>query len=316
MKKVFGASFTFVGTVIGAGFATGQEINLFFGNCSVFSVLLAGILLGGFCYLFLKAGMLTKGKVLFYFGKFSPIIGGIVVIANLAVFCTTLAGSERVFYNLFGIRCGSIITAVLTLIIVIFGLKQIKIVNTLIVPVIIALVLVIFFRDKSPISTDGKFSVAQPFCYASMNVITGGFVVSEISSDFTEKQCVLSGLLTGLCLTATLLAIYFPVKNVSEEMPLIVKATLLDLKVVGNVVLYLAMLTTLIGTLQATAKNSVYKKILFSALGLLVSSVGFAELIDKMYPVLGAIGGAVCIAFVIVYFAGNRSSRYCNPQCL
>jgi len=46
----------FIGTLIGAGFATGREILLFFGKCSPVVPILSSIICGAFCIMFLVAG--------------------------------------------------------------------------------------------------------------------------------------------------------------------------------------------------------------------------------------------------------------------
>ena len=53
MKNVFKISFVIIGTMIGAGFASGQEINLFFnryGNIGILGMILSCFLTGFIIY--------------------------------------------------------------------------------------------------------------------------------------------------------------------------------------------------------------------------------------------------------------------------
>ena len=69
-KNSFRLTFTFVGTMVGAGFASGREVAAFFGETSLFGVVLAGLLTGALSFVFMELGRLSKGDIMGgFFGK-------------------------------------------------------------------------------------------------------------------------------------------------------------------------------------------------------------------------------------------------------
>ena len=164
MKKTLSICFAYVGTVIGAGFATGQEILLYFGESSIVSVLLAGCMLGFFCYVFLVIGTRNNNPYSPFF-KFATPVKFIVKISNVVIYCATIAGSEMVFYNIFNIYGGSIITTLVSIIFVLGNPKRMNILNIAIVPTIIILVSIIHIKDVN-FDVGGKLSLYKPFAYS------------------------------------------------------------------------------------------------------------------------------------------------------
>ena len=186
MKKAIGLSSAFIGTVIGAGFATGREISLFFSSCSLFSVIAAGFFLGFFCYVILRISS-RSGNIFSAFGFLKVPLKIFAFVANFCVLCATLAGSENVLHNLFSFDGGAIITAIFCLIVVLFGIKYVKNLNVIVVPVILILVLIVFFRDNSA-DLSGKTTFISPYSYASMNLITGGFLIGSDADSLSKKE--------------------------------------------------------------------------------------------------------------------------------
>ena len=303
MKKAIGLSSAFIGTVIGAGFATGKEISLFFSSCSLFSVIAAGFFLGFFCYVILRISS-RSGNIFSAFGFLKVPLKIFAFVANFCVLCATLAGSENVLHNLFSFDGGAIITAIFCLIVVLFGIKYVKNLNVVVVPVILILVLIVFFRDNSA-DLSGKTTFISPYSYASMNLITGGFLIGSDADSVSKKEAFICASISGIVLTLLLVCVYSVVKNVSAEMPFIEKADSLGLGTVGNVILYLAMLTTVVGTLSVCSVNNKLAAFLVISVALLLSSFGFGVIVDTVYPVIGALGSAVTACSLLIFVLLN-----------
>lgn len=310
MKKALGLCGAFVGTVIGAGFATGREITLFFSDYSVVSVILSGIFLGAFCYIILRLSS-SFGNVFSSFGFLEKALRAFAFAANFCVLCATIAGSDVVIENLFCISGGAIITALLCLSVVLFGVKGVKTLNLFVVPVILVLVFLVFFKD-SHFRFGGKIGISNSFAYASMNLITGGFFIGATGDAPTKKESAICAVLSGVILTAMLICVYSVTKNVSAEMPFIDRADALGLGTVGNVVLYLAMITTVIGTLSVCSGNNKIAAVVVTILALIASTFGFGSIVDYFYPIIGALGGAVVVCAGIIWLLNPRFSRYYN----
>lgn len=297
MKKTWASAFTFVGTVIGAGFATGKEIALYFASCSVFTVILAGVFLGFFCYVFLRLSVL-HGNVFLAFGKFDLPVRVFVILSDFCVLCATCAGSEDLVRSVFSVNGGGVLIGFLALLVVLIGVRYVRGVNLLVVPVIVLLVTVVFLRDPQN-DVWGKQSVVLPWAYASMNVVTGGFTLCEAGKDLSNKQCVACAVLAGGILTLLLVFVYLTVKNVSAEMPFLQKADELGFSLAGNIVLLLALFTTAIGTLTVCVgkKKDLAFPIVVAAL--VASLFGFEGIVNRVYPVMGSIGAAIMVYMVI-----------------
>ena len=312
MKKAFSLGFAYVGTVIGAGFATGREILLYFGECSFLSVLLAGLFLGVFCYVILRLSS-VYGSVFKAFGIFEKPIRVFVFLSNFCVLCATISGAESVLFSSFSFHGGGIVFAVFSLLIVLWGVQKVKLLNVLAVPVIIILVCIVFFKSDFSLPS-GKYSVFKPFFYASMNVITGGFLIGNNSGSVTKKESLVCSLLSGFVLTALLFFIRVSAQNVSAQMPFLAKAESLGLTIVGRLVLLLAMLTTVIGTLSVCSFSNKYLALLVTSLALLLSTFGFESIVDAAYPIMGAVGGAISVGALGIFLLSlsPKFSRYYN----
>ncbi len=300
--RIFATAATFIGSLIGAGFASGREIALYFGHTSVFVPLLSGMCLGASCYFFLKAGRLTSGNPSALWGKGAFVAEFVVKISNAVTFCAMIAGSEEVIFSLFGFHGGGIISAVLSLIVVLAGVEKIKFVNFLLVPLIILTVAVLFFQSPA-LPPEEKFVILPSFTYAAMNVVGGGYFVSTMSGDFTEKECVATSVISGVVLTALLVAVYCIIRyDLSSSMPVLVAAKRAGMEKFGDIVVYLAIFTTLTGSLAVSAGKGKIKPVVITALATLASQAGFALIVNTLYPVLGTAGAVVTLLYLFFYF--------------
>ncbi len=300
MKKVVAASFGFVGTVIGAGFASGKEIALYFGQSGVVTPALSGLILALFAYLFCETGR-TVGDPTALFPKGKKPFSICVELSNAAVFCTTVAGSEQTVLSLCGFHGGAIITVLLTLATLFFGKKISSALSVVSVVAILVMIGYLFFASDIPLPT-GKFSPLSASVYAGMNMLTGGFFISSMSRDFTKKDSVRTAVLTFFLLTALLLAVFCIGKNHTDEtFPLLAAAEDLHVEKLGSAVLFLAMYTTCVGTMTVAGKNVPEKNLALASASLLVSCLGFEKLLSTLYPIIGVLGGFFCVVTAVFY---------------
>lgn len=299
-KKITSAA-TFIGALIGAGFASGREISLYFGHTSIFTPILAGILLGLFCYLFLLIGSVTDGSPDLLLKRGGKIIQFAIRICNAVTFCAMIAGSEEVIYSLFRFHGGSVITGILTLIVVVRGVEKIKFSNIVIVPVILIMIIILFVKEHTVPALE-KISVIPAFVYCTMNIIGGGYLVSTFSAGFSKKDCMQTALICGVILTLLLLAVFFTVQNYLDDvMPLISAAQNNGYAAIGNIVMYLAIFTTLTSSLSIASANNKAVACILTAASFLVAVFGFRALVDKCYPIIGVVGGAISIIYLYLY---------------
>lgn len=96
MKKAFKTAALYVGTAIGAGFSSGREIALFFGDASPVNVAISSVFMSLLCALFLVAGkqkMIPKGALVKL---------GVFLAASISL-CAMLAGGDFITYSMTGI---------------------------------------------------------------------------------------------------------------------------------------------------------------------------------------------------------------------
>jgi uncharacterized membrane protein YkvI len=138
----------YVGTVIGAGFASGREIIEFFGVYGIkgiFGITISGILfslIGGLLLLKIFNNKISGFEELIckIFGKkFGLILDNIMTIFLYTGFSVMVAGSGAIFEEELGLsfNLGIIVMIVLSFIVFLFSLEGLSFINSLLVPLLI-----------------------------------------------------------------------------------------------------------------------------------------------------------------------------------
>jgi len=317
MKRAFKISTLFVGTVIGAGFATGREISLFFGELSPIVAAASGIVLGGLCALFLICGkyrLVWKSK--FY--------SAIIFLCAIITFSAMLAASEKILFEMTNIRFMGLVSGVLGIIIVVLGIDKIKILNAIIVPLIIAFIIILFIKNAN-FEISGGVSVFRPVAYGALNIFLAGELMAKEGEKASKRDIVLSSVLTGVFLSIMLFAIQSTIHNNTSSMPMLDIADKLNLTLTSQLLVYFAVFTTLLSSAEIMvslihdyiANSSVLSspkiypalsgRIVPALFALLLSYafslLGFDNIVDWFYPLISACGlisvGAVIIKFII-----------------
>ena len=330
MRKVFSVTALIIGTVIGAGFASGREILTFFGN--TLSPLLAipiSIVTFLFCAVFLLVGARVNaseiGEVNRKIARPLEVVLNIFMLFNCAItFSAMLAGTNALLDSVFPLSpLYSIIFALLSTLVVVFGLRGLMRVNSLVVPVlIVVMTLICAFNVNAPVTLYfEKSSVSNVFIYTALNGILAASVLTTVNG-LSKKEILLSSALSAVMIGALilLLSLSLPSVSPSSEMPLVELA-----KRLGTYPFVFAIFAVLAGifTTMLTAHASISEwinaffnnRVLSASVSaifcLTLSFLGFKRVIDIFYPVIGVIGLAyflVCVIYLI------RTSR--KPFCV
>lgn len=307
-KQIAAISCTFMGTVIGAGFASGREIALYFSHSSPFTPLLAGVCLGVLCYFFLELGRLYNGDFFVLFGKSRKIFLSVTKLCNIVVGCAMIAASEEVIYSLLSIRGGGVITAALSVITLLCGTEKIKLLNVLIMPAVIIMVGVLFFRSNTSFEFT-KLSIIPAFAYASMNIVTGGYFVSTLSGNSAKSGNVKAAVIVGVILSALLVCVYLIIQNtLTETMPLMSAAVLYNMGTAGNIVMYLAVFSSVVNSVAAVSCGKKTTAIFITAVILALSLLSFRKIVDIAYPIMGVIGLILVIITAALLFKKEKQT--------
>ena len=241
--------FLYIGTVIGAGFASGREIALFFGDTAPWNVALAALFMAVPQALFLtagKAGALPNG--------FAVRTG--VLIAALSSVAAMLAGCELALYELCGIAGLGAATAVAAGVTVAGGTEKMKLVSAVLIPLLLVLLLAVYLKSGAP-THGGSLSLLKPAHYAGLDVLMGGMIISREGRNLRGREIVSTCLMSAVFLAAVL----FMLQNIvlSDEMhssmPVIAVADQVGLKTAAGVLVVIAVFTTLVSALDILTES-------------------------------------------------------------
>lgn len=336
----FSIASAFVGTLIGAGFASGQEMLQFFavfGSNGIIGTMLASLF---FVVLAFTVMMLAKKKQTEYYDQLvvpggnwilRTILNIIMIVFLFCIVTVMIAGSGALFNERLGLSnlTGSVFMAVVCAITVIMGLQGLVRSFNVVVPfmVIIALVIAILSILNPPqqLATPIRQSnnellgnwLTSTLIYVSYNTLGAIAVLTPLGRWAKDSWNILlgatlGGVTMGILATVSchgIIAHYFNV--IDTEMPLMTMASSLGTVwgTIYAIVLLAGIYTTAVGCLFAIVARfagrikSTQLVIIIIILALLGSQFGFAKLIEIIYPLSGYVGAIVCIALL---FNGAR----------
>ena len=335
MRNVIKVVFVIIGTFIGAGFASGQEIYLFFfsyGINGLIGILISSILMGYVIYKTLK--IIKQYNVQNYkefldiiiykkttkYNKNSSIAKVINLVVNtftLVTFFIMIAGFGTYFAQEFGINqlVGSFILATITYIILNTSVKGVVKANGIIVPILIILVGIIgilnlknlpLLQIKNYMIPNNNIEfILQAVLYASYNSILLIPVLITLNKYIKNnkqinKISILSSVIIAIMSTLIFLLLTKVDVDIEKlEMPAVyvVSNMFYILKYLYGFVILGSIFTTTISLgmsfLQNTSKNEKsYSHIvlIMCITSVIVSKIGFSNLVNLLYPVFGYLG--------------------------
>lgn len=329
----------YIGAVIGAGFASGQEILQFFilhGNKGLFGVFLTTILfayLGGLVmylsirlqtanYKELLSFLLGKGTV-----KIMDKLNLMILFGGLSVM---MAGSAAVFGEHFGLpaQAGVIFVFVFTVIVIIGGLDGFLMANTILVPlkffavVLITGIAIIEAEGEMlqlPLLTDdggvaGHWIWAS-LLYVSYNMLVPLAVFSSLGKSIPLRIGVAGGVVGGVLLgvavsLVTIAGLLYLPGITSYQIPLLYLASYLGsgFHWVSGLLIWLAILTTAIANAHGIASRLApqgglnYRLFGIGAcfFAIPLASFNFKDLVRFLYPLFGYIGLILLSCLLII----------------
>lgn len=349
--KVFQVATVFIGTIVGAGLASGKEITEFFTKYGIYSFL--GIIACGAFYIII-CSMISKISIVYnlnsysdfiniispnILGKFTGLITTFFLISSASII---LAGSGALINQFFEIPkiLGSLIMIVFALFFLLRDTDGLIEVNSFIVPSLIGtltLITILYFSFcKETVSYNNILSfppqksglAISTILYSGYNTLSACGVLVPISTKIKNSKIMIIGVITGalgltiLCLMINLLLtvnqpyIYnyeIPLLFVANRFGAIIQALLL-------VIIWLEMFSTEVSDIYSISKtldksfNIKFEKAIFIVIciALLISQLGFGNLITKLYPLFGLLS-LIFIFQCIVFFFKHKKSFY-NPK--
>ncbi len=313
----------YLGTVLGAGFASGQELVLFFVRFSRRGLL--GCLIAGLLFCLLGSLILSKAYALpektyinyletIFKKRTAGFLAFITEIFLCAGFCIMLSGTGAFFKERLSLSpaIGIIITDAICLSVFLGNLKGLSLVNLILTPIMIFgtvyVSLYTILTDCQPawlpqVSSHGRF-LPYAFFYVGYNMLTGAAVLvpaSAIAED--SKTAAWGGVLGGALLTlmAVLcsIALFLSEKVWSSALPMLMLAENAGsfAYILYSMVLYMAMLTTAVSTgfsvverIHQAGAGRAYAAFSVCLLAIPLSFVEFSVLVKYCYVFFGVLG--------------------------
>lgn len=338
---------TYIGTVVGAGFASGQEVLQFFGLLGPRGLPAIGLTVAGFFifgYAVMETGRRigadshlpvlreTSGRLL------SPVLDFVITFFLFGAHSAMVAGAGSVLNQEFNIPwiAGAGAIAAVTLVTVIFGLRGVVSAVSAVVPFLLAGVLIVSIAvlysrgltlgtpppEVKPVVTTWP---AAGLTYISYNVIMSTPVLAVLGTTLKDRKQVtaatlLGALGLGIALTLVFLSIVssFP-DVVTYEVPMArLAGTVHRLGSPFYTVIFLAeVYTTAVANLYgfairlAPGDTPAFKltATLSSVVGVWAASAGFSNLVRVVYPLVGWAGSVFLVALSVYLLTGLRKSR-------
>ena len=329
MKNCIKIALVIIGALIGAGFASGQEIYLFFfsyGKKGILGIIVSSILLGIIIY---KTIVIIKEKQITTYKEFLEniipekirkekileIINTIINIFILITFYIMIAGFGGYLAETIEIPqiIGSSILAIICIIIMSKETKGIVKVSEAIVPILILFIIIIGIYTLSSTNIINKINemeivkgsnwLVSGVIYASYNSILLIPVLISINKIITKKEISKTAIIITLTTFILAISIFISMLKINVnirklEMPVsyVINTQLPKLKIEYGIVILTSILTTAIsliaGLIQNVKKENSKKVILYLICisSLPISQIGFSALIKLLYPIFGYIG--------------------------
>lgn len=325
IKNIFKVCFVIIGTIIGAGFASGKEIFSFFciyGINGLWGILISNALIGFVIYLTFKTVLDNNIKTYSDFTKFlvgsnkilNYTINNIMNIFLLISFIVMVSGFGAYFNQEFGfpVIYGSIIIAILTFFTFFKSIDGIVKINTLLIPILVFLVILLGFKENifsfnvNTLPTVLNFSwFLRSILYASYNSILLIPIIINLQDLISNKKQLKYVITITLAIMIILSLVIFVILNLNIEsiksidIPIVFIANKFGIiyKYLYGLTILIAIFTTAVSQgysfLNNVSKNKkqyfVYS-ILICVLSITFSNVGFGNLLDVLYPLLGILG--------------------------
>lgn len=346
-KAILVAGATYIGTVVGAGFASGQEVLQFFGLLGPSGLIAIAVAAAGFAFfghVIMETGRKMNAEshlpvMREVAGRFlSPFLDVVTTFFLFGALSAMVAGAGSVLLQEFSMPwiLGAGLIVLVTVVTVLFGLRGVVTAVSAVVPFLILGVLavsvaVLMARGPSlgrpPAGTEPLVK-AWPMAgvtYISYNIIMSVPVLASLGTTLrSKKEVAASSILGALGLGAALFLVYFAVVSsfpevLRYEVPMAGMAS--ESHRLGGrfyTLIFLAeVYTTAVADLYGFAARLAppgsgrFKAaaILAGCASLWAGSAGFTNLVRTVYPAVGWAGSVFLAALAVYFLRGNTRLR-------
>ncbi|RFU71041.1 hypothetical protein D0469_03630 [Peribacillus saganii] len=316
----------YVGTIVGAGFATGREIVEFFTRFGFSGFI--GILIAGYLFIVIGAKIMVLSAKIgadsyeilnnYLFGeRIARYINIIFLVMLLGVTSVMISGAGAVFEEQLGLprNVGTLLTIFLAAAVLMAGIKGLFAVNSFVVPIMILFSIILCvltvngagFHNAllgSNVHEAGWRAMVSPFSYAAFNLALAQVVLVPIANEVKDKRMIYRGaVLGGVFLTVILLTSHISLSTLTDvdqySIPTaeLMKNAASSLYWIFIFVIYGEIFTSVIGNLFGLGRQiQTYVKlpdpVIFIGIFLVtyfISIVEYGKLLSYLYPLFGYI---------------------------
>jgi uncharacterized membrane protein YkvI len=317
---------TYIGTIVGAGFASGQEILQFFTRYGRVGTLTIALTLALFSWLGMKIMLLShKVNAVSYedlnrwlFGnRLGNGVSLLTLVMLFGVATVMLAGAGSLFAEQlkWPYQAGLLVTLLLAGLVVARGMDGIMTVNSIVVPIMLTVILIIvMYTVGAPgsgnwlrLTTDAPQAAvwSAPLLYAAYNLSLAQAVLVPLAGSIRDRDVLVwGGIIGGIGIGALLFAGHFvlsahmpgvqqfeiPMGHIVEKLSGIIRLLFL-FAIFGEI--FTTFVANVYGlTLQVCQRTGLPRNV--AALSVLVpsylvSQFGFGKLVSTLYPLFGMV---------------------------
>lgn len=336
IKNTLKISFVIIGTIIGAGFASGKEIYTFFcvyGINGLWGILISNFIIGLVIYLTFK--IVINNNIKDYNSLICYLVGpnkilnytinNIMNIFLLISFIVMVSGFGAYFNQEFNISAifGAILITILAFFTFFKNIDGIIKINTFLIPILIFLIVLLIFKEdlslfniaNLPVISNNSWFL-RSVLYASYNSIVLIPIIINLRKLISAKKQIRYIILTTLLIMIIMSFVIYIVLclNIVEiksiDIPIVFIANKFGtfFKYLYGFVILIAIFTTAISEGYSFLENMAKSKkqyfiysIIICSLAIIFSNIGFGKLLDILYPVLGCLGllqiGVLCLPY-------------------
>ena len=314
---------TYIGTIVGAGFATGREIVEFFTVHGTYGTI--GILASGILFIWIGTKMMLLAARIeaysaqefnkYLFGDvFGNIVNAVLLLFLLGTTSVMLSGAGALFEEQLRLprQFGILLTIAACLLILTRGLQGVFEVNSLVVPIMMIFIIGLYsttFLQTWPTlftaipeeSWNWRW-ITSPLIYVSLNISLSQSVLVPLAHEIKdEKVITMGGILGGAGLFLILLCSQFAILSVEQfyqysiPMAEVVRRLNPTFHFFFVLIIFGEVFTTLVGNVFGMSKQvhsmtgwkgySVVLVILF--ISYCISYIGYGPLLHTLYPLIG-----------------------------
>lgn len=348
LVRIFQIAAVFIGTIVGAGLASGKEISQFFTIYGYKSFI--GICFTGIFYIFMcsiiskisiKYNLNSYGEVFetvspSILGKITGVITTLYLISSASII---LAGSGALIHQFFGFPkiVGTLIMMTLAILILLRETEGLIEINSVIVPSLLIVIFtlmilyILFARDSLTMNYLKDIEVQKSnwwlstILYSGYNILCCCGVLVPLSSEIKKSRTMIWGIILGaitltiLCISINLMLMVNQPYIFKYEIPLLYVADrfgkVIQVMLLG--IIWLEMFSTEVSDVYSISKtlNKIFRIkfrhaiFLVLCIALPISQIGFTNLISTLYPLFGLLSLIFIFQCIYFYFKHFRKNN-------